>query len=107
MLTFATDTQNCGIVEIDSDGIVQNFHEKVKHPPGNRANGAVYVFEQKLLEMLEASQKYPHDFSTEVLPQLVGRIYTWHTRNHFIDIGTPEALCKARQIWSTSDPAAS
>ena len=108
MLTFTTDTpQSCGIVEIDPDGIVQHFHEKVNNPPGNRANGAVYVFEQKLLEMLATSQQHPHDFSTEVLPSLIGRIYTWHTLDHFIDIGTPESLIKARQIWPTSNPAAS
>ena len=108
MLTFATETpQSCGIVEIDSGGVVQNFHEKVKNPPGNRANGAVYVFEQELLDILQALEEQPHDFSTEILPQLIGRIYTWHTPDHFIDIGTPESLNKARQIWSTSDPAAS
>ena len=108
MLTFATDTpQSCGIVEIDSDGVVQNFHEKVKNPPGNRANGAVYAFDQELLDVLQASEEQPHDFSTEVLPRLIGRIYTWHTFDHFIDIGTPENLNKARQIWTTFDPAAS
>lgn len=108
MLTFATDTpESCGIVEADSEGVVQSFHEKVKNPPGNLANGAVYVFEQKLLEILKASEERPHDFSAEVLPSLLGRIYTCHTLDHFIDIGTPESLNKARQIWSTHDPAAS
>ena len=107
MLTFLTDTpQSCGIVEIDSYGIVQSFHEKKKNPPGNYANGAVYVFEQKLLDILKASNEQLHDFSTEVLPRLIGRIYTHHTIDHFIDIGTPESLNKARQIWKTSDPSA-
>lgn len=106
MLTFATDTpQSCGIVETDSCGIIKNFHEKVKNPPGNRANGAVYVFEDKLLEMLKGSNEQLYDFSTEVLPRLIGKIYTYHTLNHFIDIGTPESLNKARQIWTTSDSA--
>ena len=108
MLTFATDTpQSCGIVEIDSDGIVQNFHEKIKNPPGNRANGAVYVFEQELLDIFQASGDQPHDFSTEILPRLIGRIYTCHTLDHFIDIGTPESLNKAREIWAISDPVVS
>ena len=108
MLTFTTDNpQSCGIVEIDSDGVVQNFHEKINNPPGNRANGAVYVFEQELLDILRALDEQPYDFSTEILPKLIGRIYTCHTLDHFIDIGTPESLNKARQIWSLSDPAAS
>ena len=108
MLTFATNTpQSCGIVEIDSGGVVQNFHEKITNPPGNRANGAVYVFEQELLDIFKTWENQPHDFSTEVLPRMIGRIYTWHTTHHFIDIGTPESLLKARQIWSTSHPEAS
>ena len=106
MLTFATDTpQSCGIVEADSKGVVQSFHEKVKNPPGNRANGAVYVFEQTLLDILKSSKEQPFDFSIDVLPRLLGRIYTWHTLDHFIDIGTPESLNRARQIWSTHDPS--
>lgn len=107
MLTFETDTpQSCGIVKTDTKGIIQSFHEKVKNPPGKRANGAVYVFEQKLLEILKASKEQPSDFSTEVLPRLIGRIYTYHTLDHFIDIGTPESLSKARQIWTTCAPGA-
>ena len=44
MLTFHTDyKEECGIVEIDSNGVVVNFHEKKKDAPGNLANGAVYA----------------------------------------------------------------
>ena len=93
-------------METDSDGIVQNFYEKVEYPPGNQANGAIYVFDQKLLKLLRAANKPLVDFSTDVLPWLIGRIYTFHTNNPFIDIGTPENLKKARQIWSTSETAA-
>ena len=51
MLTFETDRpKQCGIVEVDELGIVKSFHEKVEHPPGNRANGAIYVFESEFIE---------------------------------------------------------
>ena len=50
MLTFDTDTpRSCGIVEIDNKQVVQAFHEKLEEPPGNRANGALYAFEQDSL----------------------------------------------------------
>lgn len=108
MLTFTTlMPQKCGIVELDAEGIVQNFHEKVEDPPGNRANGAIYVFDEKLIEILQDSPEKPHDFSTEVLPRLIGRIYTYHTLEKFIDIGTPESLNQARQIWQNFAPGAS
>jgi mannose-1-phosphate guanylyltransferase len=49
MMTFKTDNPSaCGIVELDSDGVVQKFHEKVKKPPSNLANGAVYICEPNI-----------------------------------------------------------
>ena len=76
---------------------------KKKNPPGQRANGAVYVFEE-LLQILLAWNENLNDFSTEVLPRLIGRIYTYHTHDHFIDIGTPESLNRARQIGQSLIP---
>ena len=40
-----------------------------------------------------------NDFSVNVLPLLKGRVQTWLTKNYFFDIGTPEALKKARSIF--------
>ena len=99
MLTFSTDTpSSCGIVEIDNQQVVQAFHEKVVEPPGNRANGALYAFEQDFLDHLNLMNPIPSDFSTEVIPALRGRIQTWHTRQPYLDIGTPEALTSAQKL---------
>jgi mannose-1-phosphate guanylyltransferase len=101
MLTFTTPRpSSCGIVEIDEEGIVVGFHEKVAEPPGNRANGALYVFDQQFLDWLAAHHPNASDFSTEVLPHCLGSIYTWHTSSLYIDIGTPEALAEAESIRS-------
>ena len=100
MLTFETDNpSSCGIVEIDKDNVVTAFHEKVSSPPGNRANGAVYVFEPSLFKEIGDMGPGITDFSREVLPNLIGRIYTWHTQQPYIDIGTPLNLNKARKLW--------
>ena len=97
MLTFNTNTpSSCGIVEIDNHQVVQAFHEKVVEPPGNRANGALYAFEQDFLDHLTLMNPIPSDFSTEVIPALCGRIQTWHTNQPYLDIGTPEALASAQ-----------
>ena len=99
MLTFTTDTpSSCGIVEIDEKQVVQAFHEKMVKPPGNRANGALYAFEQDFLDHLNLMNQRPSDFSTEVIPELLGRIQTWHTHDAYLDIGTPEALTSAQKI---------
>lgn len=100
MLTFCSNHPNsCGIVETDDDGVVVAFHEKVSNPPGNRANGALYAFESDFLDYIGSMTPSPSDFSTEVIPSLMGRIHTWHTDQPYLDIGTPEALSSAQEIF--------
>ena len=94
MLTFITDDpQNCGIIKVDRHGVVKKIYEKSKNPPGNLANGAVYIIDKKLLKKLR-NKKYK-DFSKEVIPKYIGKIYTYHTPKKFIDIGSPEKYIKA------------
>lgn len=92
MMTFRTDTPStCGIVELDDRGVVTGFHEKVANPPGNLANGAVYILSAELLGMMGKELHAVTDFSTEVLHRFVGRISTYETKETFVDIGTISA----------------
>jgi mannose-1-phosphate guanylyltransferase len=96
MMTFRSETPDaCGIVELDAEGVVVGFHEKVVNPPGNLANGAVYILSPELMHMLATELHEVSDFSTEVLQRLLGRIYTYETPEYFIDIGSPESFDKA------------
>lgn len=96
MMTFRTDTPStCGIVELDERGVVIGFHEKVANPPGNLANGAVYILSSELLESMGTELRTVKDFSTEVLHRFVGRIYSYQTSEIFLDVGTPESYAKA------------
>lgn len=98
MMTFRTkNPSSCGIVEIDRDGIVIGFHEKVANPPGNLANGAVYILSKEMVFIIRNDLYHTKDFSTEILPLFLGRIYTYETKDIFIDIGTPEAYVLANQ----------
>ena len=97
MMTFdAADPEACGIVELDERGVVKAFHEKVKNPPGNLANGAVYVVSPAVVDFLGSLGKQAIDFSTEVIPRFIGRINTFHNGTYHRDIGTPESLAAAR-----------
>ena len=99
MLTFNTDNpSNCGIVEVDEKSILRKFYEKVKKPPCQKANAAIYVFEDDFLKWLLKNSPNAKDFSTEIIPKLIGKIYTYHTDETYIDIGTIEALKIARQF---------
>ena len=99
MLTFKSNNpSSCGIVEINNKGVVEAFHEKLARPPGDTANGALYAFEQDFLDYLNQMKPIPSDFSTEVIPKLLGKIQTSHTEHTYLDIGTPESLTLAQQL---------
>ena len=99
MMTFSTDTpESCGIVKLFENGVVESFYEKVADPPGNLANGAVYIVEPSVIEWLSTLDSDTIDFSTQVLPFFVGRIFTFHNNGYHRDIGTPESYQKAQEL---------
>ncbi len=96
MMTFTClDPTSCGIVELDSNGVVVGFHEKVKNPPGKLANAAVYLVEPEVVDWIVKNPEVT-DFSTEVLPAFIGKISTWHNKYIHNDIGTIEMLQKSQ-----------
>ncbi len=99
MMTFKTDNpSSCGIVELDKNQVVIGFHEKVSNPPGNLANGAIYILSSELLDILEVQQIAVNNFSEDILPKLMGKIFTYQTEEVFIDIGTRESYEIANKI---------
>ncbi|NPV23000.1 nucleotidyltransferase family protein [Bradyrhizobium aeschynomenes] len=96
MLAFRTDDpSSCGILELDDQHRVTAFHEKVKNPPGNLANGAVYVFDPAVIADIAALGKPIVDLSTEIIPNYLGRILCVETSGYHRDIGNPESLRRA------------
>ena len=98
MMVFETlDPQSCGIVEIDEYDVVQAFHEKVSSPPGNLANAAVYLLEPFVVDMMANLGKEQADFSTGVIPHLLGKMLTYSNTCYHRDIGTLPSWIKANQ----------
>ena len=96
MMTFTClDPKSCGIVELDNNGVVVDFHEKVENPPGYLANAAVYILEPEIVEWIKNNPGVS-DFSTEVVPKFIGRIATWENKEIHRDIGTIDSLRKAQ-----------
>ena len=109
MMTFESPTpETCGIVEIDDDGVVLAFHEKSNNPPGNQANGAVYLLDPEVIEWIVENPNIS-DFSTEVIPHFMGRIGSWHNQVIHRDIGSLAMLKLAQSdpkppsSWSEAD----
>ena len=98
MLAFRPDTpKSCGILELDTEGVVVAFHEKVESPPGNLANAAVYLMEREVMDYAVGLGRPVVDLSTEVIPAFLGRIQSVETDGYHRDIGTPESLAQAEK----------
>jgi len=96
MLGFRTDDpSSCGILQLNGQDSVVAFHEKVKNPPGNLANGAVYIFEPEVISDIAKLGKAVVDLSTEIIPNYLGRILCVETTGYHRDIGNPESLRRA------------
>jgi mannose-1-phosphate guanylyltransferase len=99
MLTFrAQDPFSCGVVELDGRKIVKRFYEKVKNPPGNLANGAIYLLAPEFFEILGAHFSEAKDFSKDIVPKLLGKIFTHETNGFFTDIGTIESYYSVLEL---------
>lgn len=97
MMLFKSDNpSSCGIVELDENKIVQKFYEKVKNPPSNLANGAVYICEPSIFDFLETLNKKDIDFSKDVLPNFMGKINTYLNNGYHRDIGSIESYALAQ-----------
>ena len=101
MMTFKTENKkNSGIVEVDRNSIITNFYEKDKNACGNIANGAIYLLSNEMIEELRYNFNEANDFSTQVIPKFMNKIYTYHTEEPLIDIGSKEDYLLANKIDS-------
>jgi len=98
MLSFTTNNpENCGVLEVDHEGVVIQFHEKKIYGKNKLANGAIYILSEEFLRNIDINFYDAIDFSYDVIPKLMGRIYSHHTIEKLIDIGTVEAYIKCNQ----------
>jgi D,D-heptose 1,7-bisphosphate phosphatase len=96
MLLFRTpDPQACGIAELDDVGHVVSFVEKPREPQSDLANAGVYIVSADAYREIAALRAF--DLGFEVLPRFVGRMRGWAWEGYYLDIGTPEALERARR----------
>jgi mannose-1-phosphate guanylyltransferase len=96
MMIFKTDNpRSCGVVELDIQGVVKAFHEKVESPQGDLANAAVYIMQPCVIDVMEKLGKEKIDFSTDVIPKFIGKIFTYHNNIYNRDIGTLESWIAA------------
>ena len=94
----AEDPSKCGIFTVNNKNIATSFFEKVKSPPSNLANGAVYILSSDFIKVLKSKYSQSIDFSLDVLPDFVNKIYCYETKKNYVDIGTPENYKRANNF---------
>ncbi len=109
MMLFETDSPStCGIVGVDAQRVMNAYEEKPTYSKSNLANGAVFIMEYSLMD--ELIKKYPlaKDFCLEVLPNLIGRVYTYKNEIYHRDIGSMKSYemavsdySKNHDIWKS------
>jgi mannose-1-phosphate guanylyltransferase len=93
----APDPTKVGVVEV-RDGLVVGFEEKPAQPRGDLANAGMYAFAPGVIDDITGPD--PRDIGFHLLPKLIGRARTVALNgSYFLDIGTPEALRRARDDW--------
>jgi len=95
MLTFRSSRKSeVGTVVADENGVVVEYFEKDPAAPGNLANAAIFILEHQIINEIGSAV----DFSKEVLPRMVGRLFSVEFGGTLIDIGTPAELDRARRL---------
>jgi mannose-1-phosphate guanylyltransferase len=103
--------EQCGIAEIEKDGLVTGFVEKPKAPKSDLAAAGVYVADQRIFDFfpeIEFGQgpgfTLPLDLGLHVIPRLVGRMKAYRVHEFLMDIGTLGQYEKAQVLWSEIRP---
>lgn len=95
-LVESADPSAYGSVPTDSAGNVTAFVEKSPHPVSSSINAGCYVFARELIECIPEGEVV--SVERETFPQLVAagcRVVGYRAAAYWIDVGTPQALCRA------------
>lgn len=97
-LTKVDDHTEFGQVEVDLFGRIIRFEEKRLMQEGaNLVNAGRYLIRKDVIENIPGN--YPLSLERDFFPTLVGKeFYGYKTSGRFIDIGTPQALKRARSV---------
>ena len=99
------DTGRFGRLEIDKDGLLTGFSEKV--PGAGVINAGVYLFKTSLLRKL--AHLTPSSMEYDLFPEMLrsgAKLRVIEARDaDFIDIGTPETVCEAEAFITANESA--
>jgi mannose-1-phosphate guanylyltransferase len=95
-----SDSSSTGMVGLSSAGFVDEFIEKPSKTTLTWGNAAVYLFSKQALLEIKSKHKYSRDIAADILPTFIGRMHAFPIYGYHIDIGTPNRLKKARELFT-------
>lgn len=99
MMLFETDNpSSCGVVKTKDD-IVIEFYEKKKEFNGKIANGAIFIFEPSIFQIIKKIKRTEIDISKDLIPILIGKINSYFNETFFMDIGNIVSYNKANEVF--------
>lgn len=99
MLSFETKTPHtCGIIEVDNNGILKSFTEKPLNSNNFIANAAIYILSKEMIQNLKSNDGTIYDFSLDIIPKYLNKIFVYFTKQKFIDIGNIHAYKAAQEL---------
>ena len=93
--------KECGIAEVDAEGVVTTFIEKPEEPKSDLAAAGVYVADSRIFDFFpeNAASKRPLDLGFDVIPNLVGKMKVFVIEEFLMDIGTVGSYEKAQEMY--------
>lgn len=100
VLIEVADASRFGRVEVDEEGRLTRFTEKVPAAGPAWINAGLYLLERSLLAEIPAGRSV--SLEREVFSGWIGRgIFGYQHRGRFLDVGTPEALRSAAGFFAS------
>ena len=101
MILFRTpDASSYGTAGLENNGTISTFREKIPGEGQGWINAGVYLMKKSVIESMPAG--IPYSLERDLFPSLAGKgLFGYCCEGRFLDIGTPEALARAQEFFST------
>lgn len=98
-VTTVENTEDYGVVVLDSQSKVMRFEEKPSNSFANLVNAGIYVVEPSIMQYIPQDKEF--DFSRDLFPLLLRKelpFYALELKGYWFDIGTLENYRRAKKF---------
>jgi NDP-sugar pyrophosphorylase family protein len=99
LLAQVKDTTRYGSVDLDANGVITAFKEKITSKGDGWINAGIYMLAREVVDLLPSGDKY--SLERQLFPALIGKsLFGFRAEGRFIDIGTPESYAIAHVFFA-------